>query len=449
MEWLDSIVLPQSADHLTLLRVVGALALIVVYPYLATVVGSTAISLFYRRRADRGDRLAFRFAKDVVESGTVSRSAGALLGLAPLLALVFIYAQLGKGIADGAATYLVVALLFAIAGLSLAYSYRNSVGLRRLFAEAENVGAASPDLREDARRYANEYRDVNEFSGGWGLFLTLVASYLFVAGASVLAFPEDRGSSSLLLYVFASGKIFLRYLLFLFGGLALAGSLVALRLFYWEGGKKTVEAVYTEYAKPRALKIAAFFSLTLPALVAGNLFVYPERSLTETLFALTFAALAAILLAFHSVYLGLRRLDKTGGGWAFPALVAAFAFLLVGEMTASGEATERNSALLDREYQAHFAELKGEGGGAEEANGEQIFGTVCAACHSFENKIVGPPYVETLPKYVGDKSGLKAFILNPVKVDPDYPPMPAQGLKPNEAEAVADYLLKTYESEYK
>lgn len=449
MEWLDSIVLPQSADHLTLLRVVGALALIVVYPYLATVVGSTAISLFYRRRANRGDRLAFRFAKDVAESGTVSRSAGALLGLAPLVALVFIYAQLGKGIEDGAATYLVVALLFALAGLSLVYSYRNSIGLRRLFDETELIGGAAPDLREDARAYADEYRDLNNMSGGWGLVFALVASYLFVAGASVLAFPEDRGSSSLLLYVFTSGKIFLRYLLFLFGGLALAGSLVALRMFYWEGGKKSIEMAYAEYAKPRALKIAAFFSLALPALVAGNLFVYPERSLTETVFALSFAALAAILLAFHFLYLGLRRADKFGGGWAYPALVAAFAFLLVGEMTASGEATERNSVMLDREYQAYFAELKGEGGGVEAANGEQIFGTVCAACHSFENKIVGPPYVETLPKYEGDKAALKAFILNPVKVNPEYPPMPAQGLKPNEADAVAEYLLKTYESDYK
>jgi cytochrome c len=49
-----------------------------------------------------------------------------------------------------------------------------------------------------------------------------------------------------------------------------------------------------------------------------------------------------------------------------------------------------------------------------------------------------------MPKYEGKKTQLVAFIRNPVKVNPAYPPMPNPGLKPNEAEAVATYLLENY-----
>jgi len=42
---------------------------------------------------------------------------------------------------------------------------------------------------------------------------------------------------------------------------------------------------------------------------------------------------------------------------------------------------------------------------------------------------------------------LEAFIRNPVKVNPDYPQMPNPGLKPNEARALAKYLLETYQEE--
>ena len=45
------------------------------------------------------------------------------------------------------------------------------------------------------------------------------------------------------------------------------------------------------------------------------------------------------------------------------------------------------------------------------------------------------------------KSRTSAFIRNPVKVDPAYPPMPNPGLKPQEAEAVATYMLEHFEKE--
>jgi cytochrome c len=47
-----------------------------------------------------------------------------------------------------------------------------------------------------------------------------------------------------------------------------------------------------------------------------------------------------------------------------------------------------------------------------------------------------------VPKYQGDVEKLKRFIGNPVKVNPGYPAMPNLGLKEEEIDAVARYLLE-------
>jgi len=106
-------------------------------------------------------------------------------------------------------------------------------------------------------------------------------------------------------------------------------------------------------------------------------------------------------------------------------------------------ATEKHSLVLSTEYDKILAELKGEGTVAV-LSGKEIYDVRCASCHKFDQKLVGPAHVDVLPKYVGKEAQLVAFIRNPVKVDPAYPPMPNPGLKPQEADAVAKYLLDEF-----
>jgi cytochrome c len=73
---------------------------------------------------------------------------------------------------------------------------------------------------------------------------------------------------------------------------------------------------------------------------------------------------------------------------------------------------------------------------------DAIFNSKCIACHRFDVKLVGPPYQQTVPKYNGDINALAEFIYNPVKKNPDFPPMPNQGLKKKEAQAMAKWLIE-------
>ena len=82
-------------------------------------------------------------------------------------------------------------------------------------------------------------------------------------------------------------------------------------------------------------------------------------------------------------------------------------------------------------------------------NGEDIFNAKCSACHEFGVKKVGPAYKDVLPKYESDRAKLLSFVLNPQKMDPAFPPMPNQGLKPAEADSITAYIMTMYKQQVK
>jgi cytochrome c551/c552 len=73
--------------------------------------------------------------------------------------------------------------------------------------------------------------------------------------------------------------------------------------------------------------------------------------------------------------------------------------------------------------------------------GRTVFQDACRACHLIDNRLVGPPLKDVLSKYRGDLESLKRYIRDPSKVDPGYPLMPHLGLREEEVDAVARYLL--------
>lgn len=70
----------------------------------------------------------------------------------------------------------------------------------------------------------------------------------------------------------------------------------------------------------------------------------------------------------------------------------------------------------------------------------EILKTKCFACHSFDKRVVGPPFNVVVKKY-SNVEDLASFIHSPRKIDPQYPPMPNQGLTKEESIKVAELLM--------
>ena len=163
-----------------------------------------------------------------------------------------------------------------------------------------------------------------------------------------------------------------------------------------------------------------------------------------------FLVLSLIILLFSLIltYFSLKNNKVTLARLAFIVAIFSFSFFFASETSLLAVSNKVQEFKIARDYIAyHQQRLELAGRKVEVAvNGEEIYKAKCAACHLFETRLVGPPHKEVLKKYADRKEDMIKYILNPVKVDPNYPPMPNQGLKPNEAKAVVDYMFEHYGS---
>jgi cytochrome c len=210
-----------------------------------------------------------------------------------------------------------------------------------------------------------------------------------------------------------------------------------------EKKKRVKEEEYSNFVKQKIVRVTFFVSILIPVFLLINIFGLPSSSLTGTVFFYAIISLILLFLGFHFLYLLTKEIKGTTAALLFFALVFSIAAFIISDQKAMATATKFQSASLSAEFDKYFAELKDEGKTVA-INAAELYQVKCGSCHKWDQKLVGPPHLEVLPKYVGKEAQLVAFIRNPVKVNPAYPPMPNPGLKPNEANALAKYLLETY-----
>lgn len=74
--------------------------------------------------------------------------------------------------------------------------------------------------------------------------------------------------------------------------------------------------------------------------------------------------------------------------------------------------------------------------------GKMLYAGICAGCHAYNVRMIGPPTQVIQALYVDDAQGIADYIANPTKKRDDFPPMPPQShLSPDMRLAVAKYLL--------
>ncbi len=75
--------------------------------------------------------------------------------------------------------------------------------------------------------------------------------------------------------------------------------------------------------------------------------------------------------------------------------------------------------------------------------GKLAYYGVCAGCHAYSSRMIGPPTQILQALYMDNPAGIAAYAANPVKKRDDYPEMPPQGhLSEETLMAAAEYMLK-------
>jgi cytochrome c len=444
MEFLNNFVLPQSSEHIELLHYMLLVVLFLFIPFIGMVFGGVLTSVIYKNKAGKENgKYYFRFAKEIVEITTINKSVGLILGVVPILTALLIYSQLLQNSNVTNLNYLALSLVLIMIALVFVYSYRYSLSFNRIFNSISKSQLSDQGVVEDIDLLSSESQRISEKAGLAGIIFLFLGIWFFITAITIPSLYRDWDISNFIGGLFY-WKVLSRFILYILFSLTLTGGMVLFTFLEDEKTKRIKDEEYSAFVKQKIVRLTFYSAILIPFFLLTSLFGLPKDSLTGPVFTYAIISLGLLFLGYHFLYMLTKEIKGTVASLLFLTTIFSIAAFIISDQKAMATSTKFHSAILSEQFDKYYAELKGEGKTIQ-INAAEIYQVKCGACHAWDKKIVGPPHKDVIPKYVGKEAQLVAFIRNPVKVNPDYPPMPNPGLKPNEAEAVAKYLLETYE----
>ncbi len=445
MDFLNKLIVHESAQHIHLLHLLLMLSLFLFIPFLGLILGGSALSYYYKRKGQsKGNDFYIRFAKDIIETVTINKSVGIGLGIIPLLTATLILLQLLHTMTIPTVSYLIGAFVLVCIGLVLLYTFRYTLTFSDIYNSIKDLEPVSDSVHEEIEQFRSGNKKLSSKSAVVGLVILFVALWIIIAALTVIIFNSSLGDKNILDVLF-SWEVLSRFIYILFASFAFTGATLMFSFFFWDGGKDFQNNDYKEFVRKSSVRITLVPALALPLFLFINLVAIPDVALSSAVFGFSFLALLLIFWAYHLLYSMIKNTDAKYSGLLFFVMLFSFLAILVKYQFTIANATELQTAILSAKYNEYFASIEQANKPVKKISGEEIYKNICSSCHAFDHKVVGPPYIQTLPGFEGKRDELVSFILSPVpgKV-PGYPPMPNPGLNRAQAEAVAAYIMKTY-----
>jgi cytochrome c len=447
MDVFKILAFPPSVEHYHLLLLVGALSSIVFYPYFGFLIGTSFFSYRYEKKGRyEGNAQYVRLAKDLIGTALYNKTLPTFLALIPAFSMIFVYAQLLQTTDSIAVSLAVGGFLMLAIALAFLYAYKYTFGLEDIlegYRDALKEGKGPNDNLHEVEQFSEDNVRSHLRFGRNGLMFILLAAFC-MAGSIVAASDTDnwvRVGSVLDLFVLPD--MYVRFLQIVAMAAGATGVGILFFLFWWKKDQMPFEETYAHLVRTLSIRLVVCSLLALPALVLVGFFLLPGQSLSGTLFAVAGLGVALLFLSAQFVYA--YAMEPKPHHTASALFVFAFALALFGanDQVALYNATKGQAALLSYRHDLETEDLRTKLGVAFVVlTGEDIYNGRCSACHLFDQKKIGPAYKDVIPKYAGNKAKIMSFVLNPVKMNPAFPPMPNQGLKPAEADSIVSYILR-------
>jgi cytochrome c len=429
MQFSDQFTLLATPAHLSLVKILLIVMFLLHLPYIGMFVGSSFFSVWFNFSGKRNkNQLQSTFARDLIDTVAFNKSIGIVLGALPLLVIALIYSQILYAGHAVTLQYLIFSFLPIILGLICVYIYKYTI---------------------------HNEKGLFSLVGAVGVLLLLAGYFVLIASIARFHDPEKWGFIKNPVQVLIGWNAIGSYLTFLISSFAITGIGIVFFFFSWGKKLKDTDSDYAVYVKKFGLIIGLIFTLLIPLFIVFDLINLPDIAYSYLLLIMSIVLLIMLALVTNLLSKMLQQSQTRLATPAFVLFIIALLVMILNSGIARENSLKEHNKFLALESQAMLAKLIPEreveagGGITDYAKGEGVYKRVCSSCHRFDQKIVGPPYVTVLPKYENNIQRLIEFVSHPQKVNPDYPAMPSLGLKITEIEAVAGYLLKTYQEEYK
>jgi cytochrome c len=426
MEFLNQHIIPPTAQHMVLLEFLAVVTYAIHLPYIAMVMGSTAVAMWLTFSDHEIPEPRFaRLAGDLIDTVLGNRYAMLILGVMPLFVFPFIYGQWFVGAEQAPLEYIVYVIPPVIFGFLVLGLYRRS------FAERKTAFHKHMAL------------------GTLGLGALMGSYFVLLSTVARLHDPEKWFRLKNLAILLLNWNVIWKFLFFLHLAFALTGAIILFFVLKWSRERTHGDPDYTAFARKFGAGIGLAFCFALPVFYLFYVYTSPDVVFDNTAYLLAASVVFVSMLAALSFFGALRSREPRFGATTFTLFLIVFALAGSFDLRAMANANREHARVIEQAAEQHQlereAELEAAMAAASGKNlGEETYNRVCVQCHKFEEKVVGPALKDVLGKY--NAESLKAFILSPTKIDPAFPPMPNPGLTPAQAAAVAAYELEHYAS---
>jgi cytochrome c len=405
------------------------LAFLVHILFVNLMIGGSLLTVFFQwkgRKIPHYDRLAREIAKTI----TVNKSMAVVMGVAPLLlinTLYTVYFYTANAL-TGLAWILIIPLVTAAFLLTYLHKY-------------------SWDLLAS-------HRSLHQGIGLAATTIFLNIPLIFLANINLMLFPDRWNDVHGFISALGLPNVWPRYFHFLMASLAVTGLFL---VGYMKRDRYRFSDIFPDLDRNKTIK--SFYATLLFAtgcqFVIGPL-VYvtlPVQGMSWTMNGLLALGIVCALPALSLIWDEMKSNDVPCGRH-FGKIVA---FLSVTVLAmASARHMYRDTALASHRkavaaktlaYQEAvklaLIEPKEKSASTVDANpGEEAFNNFCAACHAYDQRLVGPSIQEIQSIYAGKPEGIIAWVKSPGKKRPDYPQMPTLPIPEDSLTQVAKYILE-------
>jgi len=424
MDFLSQHIIAPSGQHLKLLEFLAVVIYSVHLPYIAMVIGSTTVALWLTFSDHEIPNPHFaRLADDLLRIFLGNSLTMFVLGVLPLLALPVIYGIWFNGVPYAPIGYIVMPLPGVVIGLVLLRFYRSTFSCRKN-AYGQHMGL-----------------------GLLGLLVLISTYYVLISSVTRLQDPEKWYRLKNLVILLLNWNVIWKYLMFLHIAFAITGAGILFFMFRWSNRSTSDDPAYAAFVRKFATGISLAFCFAIPVFDLFYVFTSPDVVFDSTTYVLATAVVFTCMLIAYMLIASLRAGAPRFVATSFILFLIMFVLSSSFDVRAMANANKEHATWLEmqseKEKQARAAEIEAAVAAQSGSNlGEETFNKVCMQCHRFNEKLVGPPLAQMLPNY--NLESLKAFLANPNKSLPGYPPMPNPGLTPAQIAAVAEYELSHY-----
>lgn len=439
MPILSELILPFDYKYSSVLQLVSIVAHTMFYFYLLWVAGTIILS-YYFEFVKRDDASNY-FAKLILNLPLKNLYFPLVLGVIPFVVIIsidFIWLT-GSEFSSVHAWTLINFLLFLISLYSLNV-YKNTFDLIYVLSKSitdkeskEYLSLMETNLRK---------HKTSAKIGLVGIIFTIyLLSILIIAK---LDYSQNDFRFDFFVYLF-NLDVFVRFMYLIVVSFSITFLAILFFNFGWEETTTNLSEGLSDFIKTYSLKGAIATIIVQPIFLLLELLLFPRVGLSYIVFLSSGLAVILIFLISNQLNAYTKEINLFYLKYSFFLFIVVLFAVSTRDVVALGNVLKPKTVEISQKFVAYEENMRSKLNiKTVSINAEEIYTAKCSACHKFDEKLVGPPYNIVLKKYENNRDQLVKFILNPVKVDPAYPPMPAQGLIPPEAEAVADYILKIY-----